>query len=175
MSTVAVRPCLYLLSDYNLRDVGNLGALGGTGDYGFSKYFVQNFPDLNFDYPDVVKVLETVEVEYESLREVTMSLSVFRGRPLGDPGTLQETVTMATKASAGDEPGVFWSAAWTAGVYASLRLFRYTFPFAMSQGKTLSVGLKANVNLVPFRLVRMTFRFTPERTPQLGSGVLRTP
>lgn len=171
MSTAQIRPALYLLSDYGMRDTGH----SGSTHVGYGKDLIQFFPDLVFEDPDRIKVLETVQVEYESLRELPMTVAVFRGVPLGDAGTLLESMTLTTKASAGQEPGIAWGAAWANGLYATQRLFKYTFSFQRSVGKSLSVGLLVNVNLVPFRLVRVTFFYTIESSPQWGTGVLRTP
>lgn len=160
-----VLPCLYLLSDYPSFDTGSAG--------GYDPELRYVFPDLDFGAPDRVKIMETVELTYESLREIPLGLTLVREAPLTETGTLREESTATTQATSVDEPGCFWGEDWTHFSFATLRKFRAIFEFEIMQGKSFTAFLQAETNLTPFRPLQLVFRYTIEGQPQLGSGVLR--
>lgn len=159
-------PCLYLLSDYPSPDTGSAGQY----DASLRVYFPDVLAEI---HPDSVKVLNKIEVVYESLRELPISIRTFRRYPLSDAGSLYEEVSVQVKSGA-TEPGVFYGTSapvWGTAAYATLRIFNAELHFAVTQGKGFGVGLSVTANLTPFRLLRMVYHFGVEEATWRGSGV----
>lgn len=129
-------------------------------------------PDIDMGDPTRVKVLTSVEVIYESLREIPISIEVFRRKPLTDPGTASESVSLTTQAAQAEEPGVWWGNAapvWGTASFSTYKIYSAKANFSMVQGKSFNVGLKATADLTPLRILGIMFEFDVEG-PWKGSG-----
>ena len=155
-------PILYLLSDYPSLDTGE------DGGYDTGPRIL--IPDLDFGLPDQIKVLNRIELYYESLREVPLTVKVWNRYPLTDAGTTSESVSFATEASAGQEPGVFWGTTWS-GSYATLKTWSSMVHFTTAQAKSFWVGISATSDLTPWKLLKVVFRFHADKADWRGSGV----
>lgn len=166
MSDQTVLPQLYLLSDYESTDTGEA--------CGYDDSLRPYFPDLDFGSPDRNKVLERIELVYESLREVPISVTVYRRFPLTDAGTASETVALTTAASQAQEPGVFWgtsSPEWTTASYAPSKIYSARADLTLMQAKSFGVGVAVDADLTPFRLLKIAFRYKLERAAARGDIV----
>jgi hypothetical protein len=174
MGDKTVNPLLFLLSDY---PSGDTGASGGYDDR-------MRLPlgSLDFGHPDRVKVLESVTLLYQSLREIPWTVKVWREQPLTGTGDASESVSLDTEATAATEPGVFWSAStpvWGTAPYATYRIFRAKGYFKDMAGKTLFVAIESGKSgegsdLAPVRLLQVQFMFNLQLQEWRGSGVLTT-
>lgn len=166
MPDQTVLPQLYLLSDYESTDTGEAS--------GYDDSLRSYFPDLDFGSPDRNKVLERIEVVYESLREIPITVKVYRRFPLTDTGTASESVSLTTAATQAQEPGVFWgtsSPVWATASYASSKIYSARADFTIIQAKSFSVGMAIDADLTPFRLLKVAFRYKVERAAQRGDMV----
>lgn len=162
-----INPCFYLLSNYESADTGS------EGQYDASMRLY--FPDLDFGIPDYNKVLEKVEVFYLSLREVPVTVQAFRRYPLTDAGSAAESTTAQTYAAQAEEPGVFFNTTlptWGTAVYATMRLFSAVARFTVIQGKSIGIGVKANADLTPFKIIKILVRYNIEDPNWKGAGVI---
>lgn len=160
-----VNPIMWLVADHLSPDVGDAG--GYDADMRFL------LPDLDFGEPDRIKVVNEVEVVYESLREVPITIEIFRRAPLTDPGTTSEPVSLTTQAVQAEEPGVWWgnaSPVWGTASFATYKIYSAKGQFEFSQGKSFNIGFRATCDLTPMRLLNILIKFHQERTPWKGSG-----
>lgn len=144
------------LSDYPVSDTGEAG--------GYDSSLRLFFPGIDFELPSYDKVLERIEVVYDSLHELPITFRVWRRAPLTDAGTADETVATVTPATQADEPGVFYgesSPAWGTGYYAPLRRFTARAEFVYMRGRSFDVGLLMASDLTPVTLVQMIFHWYP--------------
>lgn len=162
-----VNPVLWLVADHLSPDIGDAG--GYDTDM---RFFL---PDLDFGEPDRTKVLNEVEIIYESLRELPITIEIFRRTPLTDGGTVSESVASSTQAAQADEPGVWWgnaSPAWGTARYATNKIYSAKLQFEFVQGKSFNVGVRVTCDLTPVRILNMLFKFHMERAPWKESGTV---
>jgi len=161
-----VNPLLQLVSDYLGADTGE------DGGYDDSMRVV--LPDLDFGEPDRIKSLESVEIVYESLHPVSITLKVWRQARIEDAGTTSEEVTATGYTAATSQPGVYWGTnvpVWDTAGYAPITRWNAVASFTMMQGKSFRVGLRVDADLTPVRIVKLSFRYHTEGMGK-GSGVL---
>lgn len=147
-------PSVFLLSDYHASDVGSAG--------GYDDSMRLFFADLDFGIPNYDKILERVELVYESLKEVPITIKAWRRRPLTDTGTEADETSVTTAASQSEESGVFWSETspvWDTARYAPLRRFTARVEPDMIRGRGFDLGIIVQCDLVPFRLVKIACNF----------------
>lgn len=159
-----VNPIMWLVADHLSPDVGE------DGGYDAEMRFL--LPDIDFGEPDRIKVINQVEVIHESLREVPISVEIFRRAPLTDPGTSSESVDLETQAAQAEEPGVFWglsSPAWDTARFATYKVFSAKGDFEFSQGNSFSLGFAVTCDLTPVRILDVLLKFHIEG-PWKGSG-----
>jgi len=160
-------PAFFLLSDYPGHDTGSAGEYDG----GLRAYF----PDVLGDIaPEAVKILDKVELVYESLREIPIRVTTFRRYPLSGEGASYEQVDAKTEETV--EPGVFYattSPTWDTDPYATLRTFVATASFATSQGKSMGIGIYVQNDLTPWKLIKMILTYSVEDAVWKGMGVVR--
>jgi hypothetical protein len=174
-------PQLYLLCDYPGVDVGaDISTVSGDDMYDPGCEFL--LPGLDFGVPDKVKVLEYVEVAYDSLEEVSGLARVRPALPLTDPGRAYAVYTFSAVADA-SKPGVLWNTTWaTTSYYAPLRRYRARAYMGGKQstnrneatGVSFDVHLAFEPNLLPFMVDSVTFRYRLEPGAWRESGVLKT-
>lgn len=160
-----VNPSMSLVADHLSPDTGVAG--------GYDDELRFLLPDLDFGEPDRVKLINEIEVIYESLKEVPISIEVFRRAVLTDPGSTSESVDLTTQASMSDEPGVFWAEddpVWGTTRFATYKIYSAKGQFAFAQGKSFNVGVKVTCDLTPVRILEILFKFHQERTPYKEAG-----
>lgn len=165
-----VNPVLWLVADHLSPDVGEAG--------GYDPVVRFLLPDLDFGEPDRTKFINEIEVIYESLRELPITIAVFRRTPLTDPGTSSESVSLATQAAQADEPGVHWgnaSPVWDTVRYATYKVYSAKGQFAMAQGTSFNIGVAITRDLTPVRVLNILIKFHQERAPWKGSGTAFVP
>ena len=163
MPDQTVYPCVYVVSDdYMAPDTGEAG--------GYDDSIRLLFPDLDFGTPDQVKRLLWVEVVYQSLREIPITITTWYRKSLGESGSASDTVTYETSAVAANEPGVFFgtsSPVWGTASYATLRTFSIRGDLEKVTGRSFDVGVIADCNLTPMKIVKVALCVAPlTRGPQ---------
>jgi hypothetical protein len=144
------------LSEYPVSDVGSQG--------GYDPSVRLFFPSLDFDLPSYSKVLERVEVVYDSLREIPLTLCIWRRYPLTDTGIKYHEITVTTAAAQAEEPGVWFgnaSPVWGTARYAPARRFTARAEFVPMHGRAFDFGLIAACDVTPWMLVKLAFHWSP--------------
>lgn len=160
-----VNPVMWLVADHLSPDVGE------DGGYDADMRFL--LPDLDFGEPDRVKYVNEVEVVYESLREVPITIEIFRRAPLTDPGTSSESASVSTQAEQSEEPGVFWgnsSPDWDSESYATYKIYSASAHFTYVQGKSFNIGFAITCDLTPVRILEVLIKFHHGKASWKASG-----
>lgn len=168
MPDQTVYPCLYVVSDdYMSLDTGE--------DGGYDDSLRALFPDLDFGTPDQVKRLLFVEVVYQSLKELPVTVTCWYRKPLGDSGSASDSVTYETEVTTGNEPGVLYGTSdpeWGTDSYATLRTFSTRCDLEQATGKSFDVGLVIDSNLIPCKVLKLAFHISTTARGHQGSTVL---
>lgn len=156
-----VLPILYQLSDYPSADTGVFDGYDNS-----ARFLVE---DLDFGDPDGLKDLKHLYVMYESLREVPISLKVWKRFPITESGTVYEATSYTTAAAQATEPGVFYGLAapvWGTARYAHKRVFHARAEFSRLISPSFTVGFAVASDLTYFRVLRLAWHF--RRVPGPG-------
>jgi hypothetical protein len=163
---VRVLPILYCLSDYPSADTGVADL------YDNAARFV--LEGLDFGDPDGLKDLKHLYMIYESLREVPISVEVWKRFPITETGTVYELTTYTTAAAQATEPGVFYgqdAPTWGTARYAHMRRFHARAEFSRLVSPAFTAGFMVAADLTPFRVIQLAWHFRRLSGPGRGSWV----
>jgi hypothetical protein len=143
---------IYLYSNYPGVNLGKWGNYGN--DATSMKIFLS---DLDFGLPSYHKVLDNVELVYESMSELSFTVTVYKIYPWGDPGTTSETDSVL----AGSTPSTnaVWGSTWVSKDYPMSHPRFARASFNDVQGRSFNVGVSVDPKVHECRIQKIIFKY----------------
>ena len=149
---------IFLMSEFSDSDIRHTGPSVRVGH-------------TDLGYPNQVKVIESIEITYESLEETDVSIIAYaESTPSETAGTKSETVsTTATE----DSSALHWGDVWSGDdtTLSHLQVFRSEHDYNNIQGKTFSFAVTFDSTSAPIRIQKFVVNFSVEKHGWAGKYV----